>query len=64
MICCKELDRRIADPECEDHRSGRIFLEDGPSAVELYVEGSGELLKLNFCPFCGKAFARDFKKNV
>jgi len=63
MICCEALGKRIANPEEEDRRSGRIFLEDpaSPGAVDLYIEGSGEMVPFNFCPFCGEPFARNSK---
>lgn len=52
-VCCDSLRKRIANPEEEDRRSGRIFFfEQGK--LEMYIEGSGEMLRFFFCPFCGQ----------
>jgi hypothetical protein len=49
-VCCDKLERRITNPEKED--PGRIFfMEEGK--LELYIDGTGEFVDCDFCPFCG-----------
>lgn len=63
MPCCEALNRRIADPDEEDRRSGKIFfLED--YNLELYVEGSGEIVECKFCPFCGTDVELEHAKSI
>ena len=52
MACCEALERRVADPDEEDRRSGRFIFVNEDSTLDMYID-SGEMITFNFCPFCG-----------